>query len=264
MGLNEDIKLMADSVSYEIPSNYISGRITEYDIKSANISMLKKYNMISDDEYNYYLSLPKQFREQDIGKMIRDRGICFYNTIAEGIKDAKYQFLTRNNIDPMSIVRIANDAVYVNSFIDCTDLQIYDTVKFVPKNVYNVMIRLNNEVSIYLNIEKDFIIDVIGINNDLLNLHEPFMEFLCNLIYQIERVSIESAITYFNGFYKSYINKELDIEYYREFNSYSMYRHISGKYLLASIKDIKDVDTNYNLYILRNIFSILVSKVNLK
>lgn len=264
MGLNEEIKLMADSVSYEIPSNYISGRITEYDIKSANISMLKRYNMITDNEYNYYLSLPKQFREQDIGKMIRDRGIYFYNIIAEGIKDAKYQFLTRNNIDPMSIVRIANDAVYINSFIDYTDLQIYDTVRFVPKNVYNVMMRLNNEVSVYVNIEKDFIIDVIGINNDLLNLHEPFMEFLCNLIYQIERLSIESAIIYFNGFYKSYINKELDIEYYREFNSYSMYRHISGKYLLASIKDIKDVDTNYNLYILRNIFSILVSKINLK
>lgn len=264
MEANEEIKLLADSVSYEIPTNYVSGRITEYDIKSANISMLKRYNMISDNEYNYYISLPKNFREQDIGKLIRNRGVEYYNKISEGIKDAKLQFLIRNNISPLSVVRVANDALYINSFIDCTELQIYDTVRFVPKSVYNVMMRLNDDISIYVNIDKDYTIDVIGINNNLLYLHQSFLEFLCNMIYYIEKTSISDTLNYFNDFYKSYINKELSIEYYREFNSYSMYRHKSGRYLLSSVSSIDDIDINYNLYLLRNIFSILVSKVNIK
>lgn len=264
MEINEEIKLLADSVSYETPTNYVSGRITEYDIKSANISMLKKEGMISDGDYQYLISLPKNFREQDIGKLIRDKGTEYYNAIASGIKEAKLEFLTKNNISPMSIVRIANDAVYVNFFIDYTYLQVLDTVRFVPKSIYNVMMRLNSDVSIYVNIDKDFIIDVIGINNNLLFLHQPFIEFLCNLIYNIERVSINDAIKYFNDFYNAYLNKELDIEYYREFNSYSMYRHKSGRYLLSSVNSIDDIDNNYNLFLLRNIFGILVTMVNVK
>ena len=262
--MEDEIKLLADSVSYETPSNYVSGRITEYDIKSANVSMLKKEGMISDGDYQYLMSLPKNFREQDIGKLIRDKGTEYYNTIANGIKEAKLQFLTRNNISPMSVVRVANDAIYVNSFVDCTHLQVSDTVRFVPKASYNVMMRLNSDVSVYVNIDKDFEIDVIGINNDLLFLHQPFMEFICNLIYNIERVNIHDALKYFNDFYHAYLDKELSIEYYREFNSYSMYRHKSGKYLLSSVNSIDDIDNNYNLYLLRNIFGILITMMNIK
>ena len=74
------IEQLAEAMSYITPLNYISGRIVEYDIASANINMLYKYNMIDINYYNYLKSLPKINREVEIGKLIRSDS-NYYNII---------------------------------------------------------------------------------------------------------------------------------------------------------------------------------------
>ena len=48
---NELIQAIS-ATKYLTPSRYVSGRIVEYDIKSANISVLREYNIITQEDYD--------------------------------------------------------------------------------------------------------------------------------------------------------------------------------------------------------------------
>lgn len=257
------IKDLANKVSYEAPRDYISGRITEYDLRAANINCLKHLGLISDNEYNYFLNLPKWNREVEVGHLQREN-ISIYNAISDEIKRVKYNFLVANHIDPSSIVRIANDAVYINSFINLQYLFFDDTYEFRIKGQYNVMMRLGKNITLFVRLDdNNYDVDVKGINDNKLFLHESFLSFLCNIIFNIERVGIKEAIKLYNDFYEKYVKRELDINYYREFNAASLYRHKSG-FLMSQIQDVKDLRIDYNLYLLRELWSILLSLTKIK
>ena len=216
------IKDLANRVSYEIPRDYVSGRITEYDLRAANINCLKHLGLISDEEYNYFLNIPKQNREVEVGYLQRE-DIAVYNAISDEIKRVKFNFLTTNNVDPSTIVRIANDAVYINSFIDLQYLFFDDVYEFRIKGQYNVMLRLGKYITLFVKLnDNDYDVDVKGINDNKLFLHESFISFLCGIIFTIERVGNKEAIQMYNDFYEKYVKRELDISYYREFNSASL------------------------------------------
>ena len=133
----DELERLANLTSYITPSRYVSGRIVEYDIKSANITMLKKYNAIFDDYYNFLSKLPKIDREIEIGLLIRSDK-KYFNIIEDGIKAAKYILLKSNNVDPSFIVRIANDAVYINSLNDLQYTK-FDEVLFAKKSISMIL-----------------------------------------------------------------------------------------------------------------------------
>lgn len=257
------IKDLADKISYEIPRDYISGRIIEYDLRAANINCLKHLKLISDEEYNYFLNIPKWNREVEVGYLQRE-DIAVYNAISDEIKRVKFNFLTANHVDPSTIVRIANDAIYINSFIDMQHLFFDDVYEFRVKGQYNVMMRLGKHTTLYVKLnDNDYNVDVKGINDNKLFLHESFLSFLCNIIFTIERVGTKEAIQMYNDFYQKYVNRQLDITYYREFNSHSLYRHKSG-FLLSQVTDINDLRIDYNLHMLRELWSVLLSLTKIK
>ena len=260
-----DSKLLnlASSNSYITPLKYVSGRIVEYDIKSANITMLRKYNIIDENYYNFLASLPKQNREVEIGLLIKsDHKI--YETIKNGIIKAKKELFSTNNIDINSIVRIANDAVYINSSNDLKFTK-FDIVEFKQKSINNSFLKLDKLLIFFSCINDDLDIDIKGINKSLQLLHENYMiTFLANIIYLIERVSIIDAIQALNDFYIKYINLKLDKGYYRELNENSLYKIKYSNFYISSIDNIEDIDINYNLYLLRELYSILIQYSNIK
>lgn len=253
---------ISKAITYITPLPYISGNIREYDIKAANINVLLQKNVIDKDKYDYLNNLPKQYREIDVGNMMK-RDISIYNTISDGIREAKFKLLSENNVNPLSIVRIANDAVYINSSVALNITQ-FDNIIFVMKKEYNVMINLNG-VILFISLYGDnYDIDVIGINNDLVSAHEKFITFICDLVYRIERVGYKDAIDFYQDFYKKYINHELDLEYYREFNSDSCYTTIGTlRYGLWNINSLDNIDIGYNLFLLRQIWTILLQMAKL-
>lgn len=261
--MNEAIEGLINSTTYETPVRYISGRITEYDIKSANITMLHKYGKISDRYYKYLSALPKFDREKEIGLLIRN-DYSYYDCIKNGISEAKRMLFESNNIQFDSVVRIANDAVYVNSSVDL-QYTIFDNVVFKQKSIYQVMMKLSDLIIFFrYNIDGDYDLDVIGINNDKLELHSAMLSVIANVIHLLERVSPKDAIQYIDEFYIDYINFNLPKEFYRELNAISMYRYNYTKFYLSDIQDVHDIDINYNLYLLRELYAIALEKFNLR
>ena len=63
---------IASKMNYLTPSRYVSGRIIEYDLEKANISILYSKGMIDKDKYDLLYNSPKMFREIMIGNMIKD------------------------------------------------------------------------------------------------------------------------------------------------------------------------------------------------
>ena len=263
----------------------LGGRIIEYDIRKANINILRAFDMIDPDTY-YKLLYSDQFdkmvREVYVGNMIKkeinkseeDGNIDTrkmsnsptYNTIKNGILEAKKRLFIMNNIQDHEVIRIANDAVYINRIdnIPYTSFNIGvndHPVAFVPKKVYRSMVKFGR-VIVFLSTDKDgnFDVDVIGINNELLFLHQNFLGFLCEMIIGMEFSDTRSLLTQFNIFYEDYINKRLDISYYLEFNAESSIRikgtHFAGRFI--DNKYIDKVDINYNLNILRTLYSYIL------
>ena len=108
---------LGKKLNYLSPLRYVSGRIVEYDIKAANISVLRDKEIISEADYIMLSSMPKNLREREIGLMEKNNP-SLYNKIADGITEAKLSLIRFNKIEDNQILRIANDAIYVNTPID--------------------------------------------------------------------------------------------------------------------------------------------------
>ena len=143
--MNNNVSSIVSKLSYFTPSRYISGRIVEYDIKSANITMLKVANVISEETYQYLQSLPKMSREIEIGLLIKSNPAIF-KAISSGIEKYKLKFAEANNIDENRIVRVANDAIYLNTPVDLKYTIFDNIVEFKKKSIYDVAIKINNVI----------------------------------------------------------------------------------------------------------------------
>lgn len=260
--------------NYLHPSRYISGRIVEYDIKSANISTLRMQNIISEEDYIRLSNMPKINREIEIGLMIKnDKEI--YNYIQKGIKSAKLALAKANSIDIESICRIANDAVYINSVSNLQRTKFGDYIEFKQKSEFNIMLTLLN-VIIFCKFMDDGNIDVdikgIGDNMDL---HQNYMvNAIVSTIVILERSGIEEAINYISTLCEQYVMLRLPIEYYRTFDSNSVYltKYNNNYYNLntgfgikeCNINNLQELDINYNYSILRELWSILLEIYNIR
>ena len=262
--------------NYLTDRKIISGSyITEYDISKANINILYSYNIISKELYNQLLRVDKQIREEYIGKQIlKEQGYgkiknpsITYDTIKNGIIESKRRLFESNNISDIEIIRIANDAVYVerplilqNTSFDLNNNQ--RIITFNNKGTYTSFIQLNQVIIFFASNNDEYKLDVKGISNELLPLHESFLSFICEMLYYLERIDKKTVILKYEEFYKQYIELKLPIDYYREFNSNSGYRIKGSRFITRFLDDkyFDKIDISYNNFILRQIYSYILSK----
>ena len=122
------------------------------------------------------------------------------------------------------ILSVKNDALYIIG--RKVPIVKFDTVTFVMKNIYNSFVKINELELYYLLDQVNDIetIDIKGIKDEQLNLHEDgFINFICNVMELLQTRTVKDCIEYITNFHKLYINKELPINFYREFNSISMF-----------------------------------------
>lgn len=250
----------------EPPYNFIfNGNIQEYDISKANINMLKAFGAISDQEYNSLYSSEKQIREKIVGEMEK-KNKEIVRIIHEGIIEAKHQLFITNSINNEEVVRIANDSVYVNRQIPLKNNKVYVNnyqIEFALKNIFTSMVRLG-KVLIFVNTGSNnggYVVDIKGISKEKHMYHTKFVSIICGLIEMIEKSPKEDVLRTYHDLYNSYINRELPIEYYREFKATSCYRikggSIGAEFLDEQYKD--KLDINHNLYCLRELYKIIMS-----
>ncbi len=251
--------------NYIIDQNIIIGRnIYEYDISKANISSLLAQEIITQEEFNRIALMNKYDREVYIGYEIR-KDHRFVEYISNGITLAKKALFEINQLKDENVIRIANDAVY---YMDIKPLK-YNVVpvakgymEFKLKNIFTSMMKLpNNMIIFYKGDNNGYLIDVKGIKDELLYLHQPFISFLCELFEVMEYGDKDAMIYKFNSFYEKYIKKELSIDYYREFKNSSSFKIINSRFGCTYLDQshINEVDISYNLNILRIIYSYIIS-----
>lgn len=250
---------MIEKTNYLKDINFlINNQIYEYDISKANINILFRANMISEDEYNRLLNAPREVRQKDIGiKILRDNNI--YKIINQGIIEMRNIFMEVNNISDEQILSAKNDALFIIG--EKPKITKFDNVEFVLKNVYNSFFLANNLEFYYFvdtinNIET---LHVKGISDENLYKHKDYMVDFLKALFGTIQLNIKDAIIMLRYFYNQYINNELDVRYYRNFDSISLYTIEVNNSLFNTdiITNLQYINKNCNLNLLRDLWQII-------
>ncbi len=242
---------------YTKPVKYLIHEIFEYDISKANISILLQYGYITLEDYNRYLKMDKRERQISIGYLQKDRRIL--QGLNDGFAESRRLLMESNNLLDEDILSIKKDAVFTLKRLQNTA---FGNVVFNLKNYYSVYIFCKG-LEIYFgynDMNDSFNIDIKGISDDKLNLHEKYLSSISTALYYVASNSIQSAIEYWIGFMNEY--NSLPIEYYREFNSRSSFKILNSNYYindnpLECNRDI--IDKSYNTEFNYEFMSILSS-----
>lgn len=234
--------------------NYIiSKKIIEYDMKDAGFNLIKYYELLNKDKIEYLSSLSKHIRKVEIGKLMRDNNEL-NKKLTSSFELMRRNFFEENNIKDKDVLSIKKDAIFIINKKCKFKLK---NVEFVEKNVYTSYHRFDN-IELYYN-SKTNVIDVKGIKDDLLPLHESFINILKRLFKLLESNNMEEFIKLLKRFVSDYKEKRLSYKYYRCFDSNSMFSltvSLKNNYCISvdsvddSIDDLLDISYNYIHYIL--------------
>lgn len=226
------INLINESRPFEINSS-----IVEWDIRRAGIHIIKELDLLPDKEVQYYESLPKKESDVEIGKrQIHDKE--FSKRFEQAFTDVMNQFLKQNDLDiDLDIISIKKDACFViNRDIKKPNVGRY--IEFIPKNKYHAYVNLKpflkkgKGYEIYFSRENDP--DIKGLTGDkslrktLINLHrDGILNFLEATVELAESSGLDpkQMNQFLHSFVEMYKRKELDYDYYREFNIDSKFRY---------------------------------------
>ena len=244
------------NLNYTAPIDYIvSSYIREYDISNANINILLYKNLISLDDYKIYSNLDRFKRQYTIG-MLQRKDKTIAKELNDGFKEIMDLFIKSNNIKEYEILSIKKDAIYlINKIPNITS---FSNIEFITKNTYTSFYKISKLEFYYFsskinNLEQ---IDIKGINDEKIKLHEnDFLEFLL-ILFETAENNINDSVDLITTYYNRYINHELDIGHYREFNSRSQFRLITDSRYSTFFADILDNDfsrSNINIYYNLNI-----------
>lgn len=231
--------------------DYIVGaNIKEYDMKSGGFNILIAYNTLSPDTIERLKALPKQRRNVIIGKMQKSNKELT-KILNEGFTEYRRKFFEANKIDDINILAIRKDAIFtVNAKVKQKS---FGNVSFSSKNRYSSYYLLNNMQFLYSKSRN--VIDIKGIDDEMLKLHENYMLAFMRKLFGLNEVSNKAACDYLYKFADEYRNKKLKKGFYRELNTDSKYRikdyYIGGNPIVADIAKKKNIDImyNYNNYI---------------
>lgn len=235
--------------SYRAPIDYCINRIYEYDIRMANVSMLREKKYLSKDTLDKLSQQPKQVRERSIGMMIRDqkqRGKSKINLIIKkGILRSREKLFQENGIQDEEVLSIKNDAVFViGRKLRHTK---FGEVEFVLKNTFSAY-HLINGIEFYYDGKRGKFV-VKGISDEIIehpDHQNGMLKFLAEVMKYLIYDRKDDLRKYLIQFSDQYKSRKLPHMYYREMNSENIYRDKST----ISYKDAdsrKEIFLNYDM-----------------
>lgn len=250
--------MLFDKVNYTADISYLTNVfIYEYDISKCNINILLTKNVIDKSTYDFLYSAEKMARQVYVGKLCRDKQIS--DILKNGIIEAKQMFFEANDIQDRDVLSIKNDAVFIiNKKIQFNK---FDLITFVQKNVYTSFYKFNNMEFYYYysNATKEEYIDIKGISDNNLKYHEGhFLQLLKDIFYSIQVNGPEISLRMLKDAFNEYISFKLPVEFYRCFDSDSMYyfnfktMNKTGYKIQSATEDTKpmiDISTNASIMI---------------
>lgn len=200
----------------------VQNRITEYDIRSANTSILRRSKKLKESTLASIESLPGKDRKVIIGKMIKnDKSL--QKVISNGITRAKRELFEANSIQDADVLSVKNDAV----FIIGRKLRVttFGPIEFRPKHVYSLYLNIEG-IEFYYDKQADSV-TVKGVRDEVVedNDHQKgILRFLATVMRHLVYDRKDALRSYLIEFSEKYKSGKLPIEYYKEFNADNIYR----------------------------------------
>ena len=92
--------------------------IREYDMESANVSVLREKDLISGEMYLDIMESPKLTRNKLIGILMRDnKDEDIYNKIKESINEYVDEFIITNGVSKKDILERSHDALFYYRYL---------------------------------------------------------------------------------------------------------------------------------------------------
>ena len=210
--------MIGDRDNYIISDDFIVSDIIEYDIKEAGWSMIKNEKLLPPEMMKSLETLDKHSRHIEIGKLkYKVKG--FQAKLSECFRKYRLLFIRENELSEKDIVSIKKDAIFVKKF--CYNTEFGDNVKFIEKHCYSAFMKLDR-LEFYWG--SDDILDIKGINDSHMEYHKDYMiKFIWSLISKMAFDDRYSAIKFIVKFMNNYKTRNLDVGYYRMFNSTPLY-----------------------------------------
>ena len=227
--------------------------IIEYDMEEAGYNLGREYGLFKDHELKKLSENTKANRKIIIGKMERDNK-KFKELHQASFELARKEFINRNELDNSEIISIKKDAIITTRV--CSFEKVGEYINFREKNRYSSYVNLNiRKLELYYNSMK---IDVKGISDEKLKLHEDYMLDIINKFFKsMEKKSIDKTISMMRRFIDKYKAKELPLNYYRRFDSFSEFQVIIDQdFYDENNISVDDIDIGYNLLILLKLIKV--------
>lgn len=242
--------------NYLCPLTFVQNRITEYDLKAANISALRASGKVKNATLDKLLITDKHEREVIVGKM-RRRDRNFTKIIQQGITRAKERLFEENSIQDSEVLSVKNDAVFIiGRKLKRTKFGPYE---FAAKNTYSLYLLIDKIEFYYDSRHKT--VDIKGVSDSVVedrDHREGMIQFFVKVFGYLVQDRRQDLRKYLIQFADDYKAKRLPVQYYRELNSTNVYRTIIeltdyGFNLISAGEDDKDIINgiyNYTKYIL--------------
>lgn len=182
----------------------ITNTMTEYDIQSAGMNILKYENLISDQKYNELLNYDKMTRVIKLGLLIKSNP-NLQITINEKLSYYINEFIKLNNIKEYNINEIARDAIWIIGK-SCRKVRLNKNIKFNPKRKYTITFIYRKNIKFYANsMTGEFLIR--GINSD----NERFKKVIQKVLLDYEYGNEKRV---YNSLHRIMRNLKKDSKYY--------------------------------------------------
>ena len=177
-------------------------------------------------------------------------GDTIYKYTSENKMDWSYHL---DNIEPEKILYL-NDYNLVLNDIDLDD----DNLKV---DEYDNFIRVGEFILMTKQDMFGMKQAIVGLDPHNIELHKDyFIALIFKVMNMVSKNNIQLAIDTLRDFYRDYVNGELNIEYYREFNLQSKFKVSSMNYIYyidSDLVDVRSLDISYNEKVLRYISSLI-------
>ena len=162
-------------------------------------------------------------------------------------------YLEPKKIDPEKILYF-NDYKLVLNDIDLND----DNLKV---DEYDNFIRIGEFILMTKQDMFGMKQAIVGLDPHNIELHKDyFIALIFKIMNMVSKNNTQLTIDTLMQFYRYYVNRELDIEYYREFNLQSKFKVSSMNYIYyidSDPLDVKSIDISYNEKVIRYIASLI-------
>lgn len=209
--------------------------ITEYDIRHANVSVMRWLELKPPEVLDALDAMARNDRQRAVGLMSRDSKE-FSQKLEAGFDDIIKEFIQANELDPeVDITDIRRDAVFVVNR-PIPQVTFHDVITFVDKNHYHAMVKIGPKLAFFFPSEGD--VRVSGLiradkpeyAETVEKLKPGMLAFLSEFIEVLESTpDRKKVIRWLRDFVLLYKRRELDIEYYREFNRDAKFRVRQGE-----------------------------------